>query len=236
VPNYPNNERWSALKYGERVRVGNCVFVLSCVDCGFLVMPTGRLIACDPFAGLQKSGNQWTQLVPGRYRVIITLADVSESSDGSHLREAYATLLVDEAAKEVSRRIITPRAGGSQDAAEGKCYGFVVDAGAACFVDDGALATCMPDNDYGDNNWMDRFFCNESPDCWFNRMDDPHHIREGAANITLPGATNGENIVMFHSGWGDGVYPVIGGYDLNGRLVRVHIDFDVVVDGDADAD
>jgi hypothetical protein len=229
---YPNNERWSAIKDGERVRVGDHLYALSCVDCGFLVMPTGRLVACDPFAGLQKSDNQWIQVAPGRYRVVVTLADVSDSNDGSHMREAYATLLLDETARETSLRIITPHADGSSEPEEGKYYGFVVDAGAACFVDDGALATCMPDNDYGDDNWMDRFFCNDSPDCWFNRMDDPRHIRTGVANVVLPDATNGENIVMFHSGWGDGVYPVIGGYDINGRLVRVHIDFDVVVGAD----
>jgi hypothetical protein len=34
--------------------------------------------------------------------------------------------------------------------------------------------------------------------------------------------------VIIHSGWDDGIYPVIGGYSEDGRLVRVHIDFMVV--------
>jgi hypothetical protein len=59
-------------------------------------------------------------------------------------------------------------------------------------------------------------------------MDDPSHIREGIANIPLPHATQDESIVVIHSGWGDGHYPVIGGYDTSDRLVRVHIDFLVV--------
>jgi hypothetical protein len=63
-------------------------------------------------------------------------------------------------------------------------------------------------------------------------MDDPGHIRYGLANVPLPGAAQGENIVIVHSGWGDGSYPVVGGYDASGRLIRVHIDFLVVFDDD----
>jgi len=229
---YPNSETWSALREGARVHVGDHHYVLSCVDCGFLVMPTGRLVACDPFAALEKTGNLSISVAPGRYRVVVTLADVSAAHDGSHMREAYATLLLDEDAREVSRRVITPRADDAPAPPDGEYYGFPIDAGSACFVDDGALAACMPDNDHGDNNWMERFFCNDSPDCWFERMDDPQHIRAGVANIALPNAASGENIIVFHSGWGDGLYPLIGGYDATDRLIRVHIDFDVVHGGE----
>ena len=34
--------------------------------------------------------------------------------------------------------------------------------------------------------------------------------------------------MIIHSGWGDGTYPLIGGYDANGELVAVHIDLFVV--------
>jgi hypothetical protein len=30
---------------------------------------------------------------------------------------------------------------------------------------------------------------------------------------------------LFHSGWGDGVYPVIGSFDSAGHLHAAHIDF-----------
>jgi hypothetical protein len=55
-------------------------------------------------------------------------------------------------------------------------------------------------------------------------MDSPDHIRAGIANIRLPNATDDANIVICHSGWGDGFYPVVGGYDAAGSLVGVHID------------
>src|SRR5262249_23212152 len=102
-------------------------------------------------------------------------------------------------------------------------YGFRVDAGTACFVDAAAVAATMPDGD-----WYETLFENDKPDCWFALMDNPQHIRAGLANIRLPDSTRGGNIRIIHSGWGDGFYPVVGGYDASGRLVRVHIDFMVV--------
>ena len=59
-------------------------------------------------------------------------------------------------------------------------------------------------------------------------MDDPAHIREGIANITLPLAKNGENLILFHSGWGDGCYPIVGSFDSKGNIVAAHIDFFVL--------
>src|SRR5215510_10711393 len=148
---YPNIDFWSALLDGGRVPVDDGKdYTLSVVDCGFLVMPTGRLVACDPFAALEKTSNLFVQVPPGRFRVLVTLADVSDDNDGSHMREAYATLMLDEMAVEAKRRIITP----VRDAAcppkmddDGTYYGFPVDAGTACFVDQGAVEALMPDGD-----------------------------------------------------------------------------------------
>jgi hypothetical protein len=224
---YPNVEFWSALKDGHSVSTGEKSYGLSTVDCGFLSMPAGKLVACDPFAAMRRADNPSVQVPPGRYRVIVTLADVSDAQDSSHIREAYATLILDEAADEISRRIITPSPDGSACPVEmsddGTYWGFPVDAGTACFVDDRSIATSMPADD-----WLEHVFDNGKPDSWFARMDDPNHLRAGLANIRLPQAANEENIIIIHSGWGDGHYPVVGGYDASNRLVRVHIDFFVV--------
>lgn len=39
-----------------------------------------------------------------------------------------------------------------------------------------------------------------------------------------PGAGDGENVVLSHSGWGDGFYPVVTTHDAEGRLLGVHLD------------
>jgi hypothetical protein len=175
---------------------------------------------------MRQGGNPFVQLPAGRYPVRITIADVSKELDGSHLREAYASVVLGSAA-EASLGVLLPMLEGEQpgDPVRGNPgdASVFVDAGTACFVDDAALLTGMPPEDA----WPE-LFESDAADCWFARMDDPAHIRSGIANILLPQATDGANMILFHSGWGDGSYPLVGGYDANGNLVAVHIDFQVV--------
>lgn len=211
---YPNDDYWKALADGEEIQIDDKPYVLSVIACGDLIMPTGLLAVCDPFAMLNFLGNPTIQVSPGKYPVKVTLADVSGLRDGSHIRETYASLILSDT-QEVTRRQL-PLMNTTYDA-------FGVDAGTACFVDEGALASGMPSN-----NWYEDLFDNGTETSWFSRMDDPSHIRDGIANIPLPLAQNGENLVLMHSGWGDGVYGVVGSYDKDNNLTAVHIDFNVI--------
>ena len=205
---YPNDDCWKALADGEEILVRDKPYVLSVVECGDLVLPTGLLAVCDPFAMLRPAGNPTFQVPPGRYPVKVTLADVSGRRDGSHVREAYASLLLGEK-PEATRRQLP--------------LGFGVDAGAACFVDEGTLAEAMPPEE----DW-EEVIDDDSDGSWFSRMDDPNHIRDGLANVPLPFAKNGENIILIHSGWGDGHYGLVGSFDADDNLTAVHIDFKVI--------
>lgn len=161
----------------------------------------------------------------GRFPVTVTLADVSENLDRSHIREAYASIHFSSGQERHRRKLPLAKDGEDRPVTEGDDYvGFAVDSGTACFVDDSVLAACMP----AESTWLADLFENERSDCWFSRMDDPNHIRAGIADIPLPLAKNGENLILFHSGWGDGVYPVIGSYDSNDRLIAAHVDFLVI--------
>jgi hypothetical protein len=135
----------------------------------------------------------------------------------------YVSLIL-ASAGEAERRFLTPlRPYGDPARApeEGSYSGIAVDAGTVCFVDDEVVQQGMPVDEL---TWSDELFENDSEDSWFHVMDDPAHIRQGLANIPLPRASDGANIIICHSGWGDGFYPVVGGYDAEGRLVAVHID------------
>ncbi|MEL6978683.1 MAG: DUF4241 domain-containing protein [Pseudomonadota bacterium] len=230
---YPNVAWWSALRGGASASVGEDVFNLSTVDCGTLSLPSGKLFACDPFVVMERGGNFAVNAPPGEHKVIVTLADVSKPGEPEHIREAYATILFNPAAAETTRRIITPSAEGPTPPemdAEGGYIGFGVDTGTACFGDDVTIARGMPDPQAVD--WFEEIFETGAPGSWFDRLDDPDHIRDGLANIALPEGRDGDNILIFHSGWGDGVYPLIGGYDAEGRLIRAHIDFFVITNFD----
>ena len=174
---------------------------LSVVDLGVLRVPSGRVEACDPFVTLGR--DIVFAVEPGDYPVKVTVADV----------EAYLSLVLAdgepasvEAAQPVRGRGIV-----------------CVDAGAVAFVDHDAVATAMPPQD----DWYDVFDSGE-PDSWFSLMDSPDHYRRGAANIVMPRAGAGENVVLSYSGWGDGVYPVMLTRDADGAPLGLHIDLGVV--------
>jgi hypothetical protein len=215
---------WLALADGAEISAADGgVWRLSVVDCGDLVLPQGRLIACDPFSDLEGAiDGPHVAVPPGTYPVRVTLADVSGKRDGSHIREAYVSLLL----------------GGGPEFRRAYEFGFGVDAGTVCFVDGGVVRSAMPPQEPSTkrNAWwttwqeiMSGWGMRRDKDSWSARMADPHHIGKDVANVELPRAQAGENIVLVHSGWGDGVYPVISGYDAAGTLVAVHIDLYVVV-------
>jgi hypothetical protein len=182
---------------------------------GALKVPSGKVEASDPFVNLGGSGVV-VDVPPGEYPVRVTVADVSEEQDGSHLREAYLSLVLADgapAAVELAHE-----------------NGVMVDAGTVAFADAGAIAECMPEGD-----WYEDLFDDDTDESWFARMDDPDHLRAGCANIVMPLAEAGENVILSHSGWGDGVFPVVRTRDAGGKMLGLHIDL-LVVGGGIDDD
>lgn len=221
---YPNVDFWGAMRKG-RVDGDDGPVELSTVSLGDLVLPTGRLVMADPFSTLRAVLDTFLQVPPGRYPVVVTLADLSSGHDGSHVREAYATLLLRRDTPELFRRMLLQNEDGDiarhvEMSPDGDFAGFPVDSGTACMVDAGAIQAWMP----SDADW-DNAALSDAPRSWASRLDASDHVREGLANVPLAGAGNGENIVLMQSGWGDGVYPIVGGFDAGGRLVRIHVDF-----------
>lgn len=187
---------------------------LTVTDLGMLRVPSGRLEACDPFVTL--GNGPFFAVEPGDYPVRVTVADVSPTQDGAHLREAYlSVILADGEAASVE----------DAQTADGRKSGVFVDAGTVGFVDHDAVATAMPPDDL---EWDCEVFESEEPGSWFDLLYDPEYYREGSANIVMPLASNGENVVISNSGWGDGVYPVVLTRDADGMPLGLHIDLGVV--------
>lgn len=195
---------------------------------GMLNVPSGRLEASDPYVNL--GDGLVVSIPPGSYPAFVTVADVSEGHDGSHLREAYLSLVVSDAGPVVEVRAVNPEDAEPPD--DGELYGVGVDAGTVGFADAEAITSCMPDE--GSADWHDEVFDSGEPTSWFELMDSSHHYREGCANVTMPLARSGENVVLSHSGWGDGFYPVVTTHAADGSLLGVHIDLLVAGPDDDD--
>jgi Protein of unknown function (DUF4241) len=202
---------WKALTEGDHIVNGHS-YRLRGVDCGELFVPSGRLAVCDPFAGMRRGGNPAVQVPPGCHRVHVTLADVGgvtgNRQHGSYLC-AYASLLL-SSVPEARRELLMPA--------------LSVNSGTACFVDDEALIQGMPPEE----DWYLNLFDTGRRGSWLAVKEDSGHIREGIANLFLPLGWDGSNLILFSAGWGDGVYPIVGGYDAEDRLVAVHVDFLVI--------
>lgn len=212
--------------------VGDISFGLTVHELGVLRVPSGLLEASDPFVNLGEAGQALvTDIPPGDYAVLLTVADTSEAQDGSEPREAYLSLVVAVGEAVTIGPALPP--GVDEDALTEDVYtGVPVEAGTVAFADADAVTACMPADP---GSWYSFVFDTGEPGSWFGLMDDPAHLRVGAANIVLPLATAGENLVLAHSGWGDGYYPVVKSYAADGTLLGVHIDLEVVGGDDGDA-
>ena len=109
-------------------------------------------------------------------------------------RVAYATVVI-SSELETARREISS---------------VCVDSGTVCFTDCEAIQQDMP---------ADPAAFEVEFQSWIERKGNSNH-----ANIPLPGGSGSTNIVITSTAFGDGIYPVVGGFAQD-KLVAVHLDF-----------
>jgi hypothetical protein len=208
-----------ALVPGHAPLVTGTPSALTVHDLGTVRVPSGTLGVADPFVALDQPIT--VQVPPGDYPVAVTVAEVSTPDDGPQLREAYLSVILSDA-KTVTIDSIPGPDGPPED---GSIYGVAVDAEAVAFFDAAAVEASMP---HDGDSWYDEVFNTGRPGSWFDIMDSETPLRTGSANIEMPLASAGENVVLARSGWGNGFYPVVQTRDAEGRLTGVHIDLQVV--------
>jgi|GEM_PF-232251 len=214
-------ESFYAMRDGEATQIDGMPARLTVVPLGKVRVPSGLLEATDPFVTL--GDGTVFEVEPGDYEAYVTLADISLEQDGSHEREAYLSVVL----REGILASVGAAASVRGEPETGKYWGVGVDAGTVAFCDHEAVADCMPE-ETEDAPWYEVVFDSERDDSWFALMDSPDHIRSGVANIVMPLASEGENIVLSHSGWGDGFYPVLAAKDSEGNTLALHVDLLVV--------
>ncbi|MEV0413021.1 DUF4241 domain-containing protein [Streptomyces sp. NPDC050448] len=193
---------------------------LSVVDGGELWLPTGRVVACDPFIGL---GGGYVspftaEAAPGRYRVEVAMATLTEPGEAPaadpHLRVAAARLVITDT-PAVTWELAVKDGQDPAELGEDGFFGYGVDAGTGSFYD-AAADDSFPDCE-GD----------EGP-LW-----DAFEAAGHRASVHLVEGENGHNLAAFSSGFGDGHYPTWVGRDAAGTVTCFVTDFFVVPDGQA---
>ncbi|MET8770631.1 DUF4241 domain-containing protein [Streptomyces sp. NPDC004658] len=192
--------------------------VIHVADGGELDLPTGRVVASDPFVTLGSGDVEpFTATVePGRYRVEAAVATLTRPgeppSEVPHLRVAAARLVIrDEPAVSWELALLP-----GQDPAtlkDDEFFGYGVDAGTGCFYDASA-EEAFPETQEEEGPLWDAF---ESSD-W---SPGPYLVRS---------TDGGHTLAAFTSGWGDGCYPTWTGRSASGRITCFLTDFFVAPD------
>lgn len=194
------------------------------IHVGDVNLPTGKIIASDPF--FTQDQRPFVRTVePNKYPVYIYMTEIDED----HHRVAYAKIkfrpgtaskwilaVTDDITEEELKQLN-----------EDEFFGFPVDSGLACFLDEetntslltkmDALQEKDPDSNYYDEVLSDEFIAYSGKNKFSRDLGDwnDHH----------PDKDSDNNVIMFASGWGDGYYPAYWGLNNNGDTVELVIDF-----------
>lgn len=194
------------------------------IHIGDLNLPTGKIIAADPF--FTDAQQPFARRVePDKYPVFIYMAEIDEL----HHRVAYAKVRFrPEAATKYILAITEDMTKEELDElGEDEFFGFPVDSGLAALLDaetNEQLTTRMkllqennPEADYYDEVLAKEFEEYSGKNQFSRALGDwnDHH----------PDADSDNNVIMFSSGWGDGYYPAYWGLNDNGDTVELVIDF-----------
>ncbi|MFD1000273.1 DUF4241 domain-containing protein [Ohtaekwangia kribbensis] len=197
------------------------------VSIGEIHLPTGKIIAGDPFFIYDNKPFK-TKVNPGNYPVKLLIYKVEED----HYRIAFAkiqfsgnqaihwTLALTEDITDEQIKSLQP----------GEFFGYGVDAGLGCFIDQetNTIFNSVMDKfskDNPDKNYYDDVLAEE-----FRTTSGQHPLSRdlGDWDNHFPKQGDNHNVIMFASGWGDGSYPTYWGTDLNGKIVELITDFIVV--------
>jgi hypothetical protein len=172
-----------------------------------LEMPSGRLVAGDPFSDQLREPFS-RALSPGSYDVSLTHAHLN-----NHWRVAFAILAVSCSAVASWQLLTSP----DDRPVEGQPYryiGYGVDSALGCFCDD--VAARLHENRFKtDDDYREQtLIMNElEPDDW---------------GELRPGGPEGPNIIGFSTGGRDGRYATFAGFASDGSVASIVTDFWIV--------
>jgi Protein of unknown function (DUF4241) len=200
-----------AFKSGWRAHIGDEHIAFRIFDAGWLRLTSGRIKACDPFVGMEH--RPFAAAVP-RGDFPVRLALVDGGVDDSRVALARVGFSPSPA---VRWEMAVTEGQDIGTLKEGEHFGYPVDAGTGSFVDAETAAVASrsmaADEDLA-QRWID--------------LGEKGVSGKGAPNFYASVDIGPGNIIMFQSGWGDGLYASWFGYDQQGRIAALVTDFSVV--------
>ncbi len=200
------------------------------LDIGAVTFPTGKIIACDPRCSFDEAQPQIDELGQGTFRVKICV--VPHKKIG--IRYAAVKLEVSKATPVYYELSLTKDVDLEEELEEDECYGFWVDRDMGCFAD---LEAVKALNKYvakrihkdGDFELYSDYI---EPLLAQSAKDKPKYQHEYGDWALIPVPDTFRKIPIFHSGLGDGFYPVYVGFDEEDKICAMYILF---IDIEADS-
>lgn len=180
-----------------------------------LWLPTGRVVACDPL--VYSNPQPFTRTCPpGRYSVYLHLLPDDELI-------AYAELRISTAAVARWEMAVNARQDPATLAAD-EIFGYPVDAGAGCFMDETTVALLDQHDADLQAELGDDYIS------YFDNYVDDELFRGPTATghdhcLLQPYPDKENNAAVFQSGYGDGFYATYVGLDAGGQPVKFVTEF-----------
>lgn len=201
----------AVLTAGYRAERDGITYVVEPYELGQVVLPTGKVVACDPFVPHTKPFVD--TVTPGQHQLRAWVAVLHK--DGSEWQRRIAALqlvITDEPAASWTMAL---RPG--QDVAslgDEEYFGYGVDSGHGTLADQAAIEA-LSEWDY------------EQVEAVFIPAHIPDDPIEAVISAVVEERT-GANVYVVESGWGDGVYATYVGRTEDGRIASFVTDFQVV--------
>jgi hypothetical protein len=174
---------------------------------GELVVTSGRVVACDPLTD-PEAGPFARAVPPGRHPVVLSVAHFE---DGDQRVAAAVVRFADARAARWELALLPGQDAG--ELGEGEVFGYGVDSGTGCFMDEEAAQGLLRKLDESDEYYEEII----------DEMDKTYVHTWSWANVEMTPA--GANLVAFSTGVGDGLYASYFGLDDAGRPVSLVTDF-----------
>jgi hypothetical protein len=188
-------------------------------EIGTLKVVSGRIVACDALTML--AAEPFTQSVPaGRHPVVLISNDQTEY--------AAAALICAPGRPSRWELAVTDGDGDPDLLAPDEVYGYPVGAGMGCFLDERALPLWQAESAGYEGMQYDRLLEKhllEPARDWASYVIGSRRSAAHPVSVANPERLN---IVLFRSGFGDGVYGTYAGHDDDGRLLCLLTDFALV--------
>ena len=200
---------------------------LAVMEIGPCSLPTGRVLVRDPLVYLGLPGEEpyFLTAPAGTYRTEVCVIKPDEYGDCA--RYAAVRLRFSDARPTAFYEALI----GGEELADldddNDYFGFNVDAGLGCICDEEARRAFCAFADAWDKENPGGYLYNDyfAPLFAENYRARPEYQREGGdwLNWVVPGTEY--HIPIFQSGFGDGIYPVYWGFDENGSLCQLVVQF-----------